>query len=100
MAFTGFGPDITFLGVPRCELDDVSTYADADIVILGAPLDGGTNYRSGTGSVHRPCARPATSHRMAPVPAWRCASTASRSFGCMTPATSSSTTGTSSRPWS
>jgi agmatinase len=48
MAFTGFGPDITFLGVPRCELDDVSTYADADIVILGAPLDGGTNYRSGT----------------------------------------------------
>src|SRR5258708_33968506 len=48
MAFTGFGTDITFLGVPRCELDDVSTYANADIVILGAPLDGGTNYRSGT----------------------------------------------------
>jgi agmatinase len=48
MAFTGFGPDITFLGVPRCELDDASTYSDADIVILGAPLDGGTNYRSGT----------------------------------------------------
>ncbi|MDT5080781.1 MAG: guanidinobutyrase [Mycobacterium sp.] len=48
MAFTGFGPDITFLGVPRCDLDDVSTYADADIVILGAPLDGGTTYRSGT----------------------------------------------------
>jgi agmatinase len=48
MAFTGFGPDITFLGVPRCDLDDASTYAGADIVILGAPLDGGTNYRSGT----------------------------------------------------
>ena len=40
MAFTGFGPDITFLGVPRCDLDDASTFADADIVILGAPLDG------------------------------------------------------------
>jgi guanidinobutyrase len=26
----------------------VSTYADADIVIRGAPLDGETNYRSGT----------------------------------------------------
>jgi agmatinase len=42
-----FGPDITFLGVDRCELNDPATYADADIVILGAPLDGGTNYRSG-----------------------------------------------------
>src|SRR5260370_28439632 len=48
MAFTGFGPAISLLGAPRCELDDVSTYANADIVILGAPLDGGTNYRSGT----------------------------------------------------
>ena len=48
MAFTGFGPDITFLGVPRCELRDPSTYDDADVVILGAPLDGGTNYRAGT----------------------------------------------------
>ena len=53
MAFTGFGPDITFLGVPRCKLADASTYADADIVILGAPLDGGTNYRSGTRYVDR-----------------------------------------------
>lgn len=47
MAGSGFGPDITFLGVPRCELDVPSSYADADIVILGAPLDGGTSYRSG-----------------------------------------------------
>lgn len=43
-----FGPDITFLGVRRCDLDDRESYADADVVILGAPFDGGTSYRSGT----------------------------------------------------
>ena len=42
-----FGPDITFLGVPRCDLDDPATFADADIVILGAPFDGGTSHRPG-----------------------------------------------------
>ncbi|MFF1793979.1 agmatinase [Kitasatospora sp. NPDC058263] len=45
--FTMFGPRITFLGVDACDLDDPATYADADVVILGAPLDGGTSYRSG-----------------------------------------------------
>src|SRR6478735_1809289 len=43
-----FGPDITFLGVRRCDLDEPETYADADVVILGAPFDGGASYRSGT----------------------------------------------------
>lgn len=43
-----FGPDITFLGVPRCTWSDPSTYADADVVILGAPFDGGTSHRPGT----------------------------------------------------
>ena len=42
-----FGPDLTFLGVPRCDLDEPATYADADVVIIGAPFDGGTSYRSG-----------------------------------------------------
>ena len=28
-----FGPDFTFLGVPECDLDDESSYADADVVI-------------------------------------------------------------------
>lgn len=42
-----FGPDITFLGVDRCDLSDPATFADADVVILGAPFDGGTSYRSG-----------------------------------------------------
>jgi agmatinase len=43
-----FGPDITFLGVARCDWADPETYADADVVILGAPFDGGTTNRAGT----------------------------------------------------
>ena len=43
-----FGPDFTFLGVDRCDLDDPSTYASADVVVVGAPFDGGTSHRSGT----------------------------------------------------
>jgi agmatinase len=43
-----FGPDVTFLGVPRCDWADRSTYADADVVIVGAPFDGGTTHRPGT----------------------------------------------------
>jgi agmatinase len=43
-----FGPDVTFLGVPRCDLDDPKSYAGADVVIVGAPFDGGTSHRPGT----------------------------------------------------
>jgi agmatinase len=43
-----FGPDITFLGVPKCDLGAPETYADADVVIVGAPFDGGTSHRPGT----------------------------------------------------
>jgi agmatinase len=43
-----FGPDITFLGVDRCDWAEPGTYADADVVILGAPFDGGTSHRAGT----------------------------------------------------
>lgn len=42
-----FGPDITFLGVDRCDWAEPSTYADADVVVLGAPFDGGTSHRPG-----------------------------------------------------
>jgi len=42
-----FGPDVTLLGVPRCDLTDPATFADADVVIVGAPFDGGTSYRAG-----------------------------------------------------
>ncbi|SNS94216.1 agmatinase [Asanoa hainanensis] len=43
-----YGPDITFLGVPPCDLDVPDGWADADVVILGAPFDGGTSHRPGT----------------------------------------------------
>ena len=42
-----YGPDFTFLGIPRCDLDDPSTYADAEVIIVGAPIDSGTSHRSG-----------------------------------------------------
>jgi agmatinase len=43
-----FGPDITFLGVDPVDLADPASYADADVVIVGAPFDGGTSHRPGT----------------------------------------------------
>jgi len=43
-----YGPDFTFLGIPRCDIDDPKSYEGADVVILGAPIDSGTTYRSGT----------------------------------------------------
>ena len=42
-----YGPSFTFLGVAQCDLDDRATYAHADIVIVGAPIDSGTSHRSG-----------------------------------------------------
>ena len=42
-----YGPDFTFLGIDRCDLDIASTFADADVVIVGAPIDSGTSHRSG-----------------------------------------------------
>src|SRR5919107_2044006 len=43
-----FGPDITFLGVDPVDLDDADALATADVVIVGAPFDGGTSHRPGT----------------------------------------------------
>jgi agmatinase len=42
-----YGPDLTFLGVQRCDLGSADSYADADVVIVGAPFDGGTSHRPG-----------------------------------------------------
>ncbi|RBQ17476.1 agmatinase [Spongiactinospora rosea] len=42
-----YGADITFLGVDRCDVTDPGTFAAADVVILGAPFDGGTVNRPG-----------------------------------------------------
>jgi len=38
-----YGPDVTFLGVPRTELGA----AGLDVVVIGAPYDGGTSHRPG-----------------------------------------------------
>src|SRR5215204_6197337 len=43
-----YGPDVTFLGVDRCDLDDPASFAGADVVVVGAPFDGGTSHRPGT----------------------------------------------------
>ena len=43
-----FGPDITFLGVDPVDLDDAAALAAADVVVVGAPFDGGTSHRPGT----------------------------------------------------
>ncbi|MFC3688025.1 agmatinase [Aquipuribacter hungaricus] len=43
-----FGPDVTFLGVPACTWTDPASMAGADVVVLGAPFDGGTSHRPGT----------------------------------------------------
>jgi agmatinase len=43
-----FGPDITFLGVPAVDVADAAGLAAADVVVVGAPFDGGTSHRPGT----------------------------------------------------
>ena len=39
-----FGPDVTFLGVPRIAVPDAGSY---DVVFLGAPFDSGASHRAG-----------------------------------------------------
>ncbi|MFH9089730.1 agmatinase [Streptomyces sp. NPDC017673] len=36
------------MGIDPCDWADPASYADADVVILGAPFDGGTSHRPGT----------------------------------------------------
>src|SRR3954469_24427901 len=43
-----FGPDFTFLGVDPVDLDDADALSAADVVVVGAPFDGGTSHRPGT----------------------------------------------------
>ncbi len=42
-----FGPAVTFHGVPGAALGDPASFAGADVVIVGAPYDGGTSHRPG-----------------------------------------------------
>ena len=71
-----FGPDFTFLGVPMCDLDDPATYADAQVVILGAPFDGGTSAGPGPASARWRSGCATTCRTTDSGPAWRCAPTA------------------------
>ena len=42
-----YGPDATFLGVPAADLADPASWTGTDIMIIGAPFDGGTSHRPG-----------------------------------------------------
>jgi agmatinase len=42
-----YGPSFTFLGIPQCDLADPKSFAAADVIIVGAPIDSGTSHRSG-----------------------------------------------------
>ncbi len=42
-----YGPDATFLGVARADLSDPGSLAGADVLVIGAPFDGGTSHRPG-----------------------------------------------------
>ena len=42
-----YGPDATFLGVRAADLADLASWAGTDIMVIGAPFDGGTSHRPG-----------------------------------------------------
>ncbi len=42
-----YGPDVTFLGVERCDLEQPDQLKGADAIIIGAPYDAGASYRGG-----------------------------------------------------
>jgi agmatinase len=42
-----FGPETTFAGVPRADLDEPASLEGARAVVVGAPFDGGTVHRPG-----------------------------------------------------
>ena len=84
-----FGPDITFLGVPAVDVDDAAALAAADVVVVGAPFDGGTSHRPGHAlRADRPSGRPTTCPRTARGPTSRSGSTRSRTSPWSTWATS------------
>ena len=93
-----FGPDFTFLGVPMCDLDDPLTNADAQVVILGPPFDGGTSARSGARCGPMAIRMRDYLRTTASGPALPCAPTASRTSASWTPATSRCTPATSRSP--
>ena len=57
-----FGPDLTFLGVDEVDLEDRAALEAADVVVVGAPFDGGASHRAGTrfgpGAIRQACYLP------------------------------------------
>jgi agmatinase len=43
-----YGPAISILDAPWADLNELDTFASADVVVIGAPFDGGTTHRPGT----------------------------------------------------
>ena len=94
-----YGPDVTFLGVDRCDLDDASTYADrrrrrrrCAVRRRHLPPPRRSVRAAGDPDHRLPAAR-----RLAAL-AWRCGPTACATFGWSTPATSRCTPATSRSP--
>lgn len=42
-----YGPDVTFVGIDKCNITDPGSLKEVDVVIVGAPYDGGTSFRPG-----------------------------------------------------
>ena len=82
-----YGPDYTFLGVPRADLEDPASLEGADVVVVARPFDGGTSHRPGTRFGPRPSAAPTTWATTAPGRRWPWAWTPSRTSGWSTSAT-------------
>src|SRR5215471_13666169 len=85
-----YGPDATFFGVPRADLADPGSWAGADVLIIGAPFDGGTSYRAGarfgpqairfTDYLPHDASRPHLALGVDPL--WRCGSPTPATWRC------------------
>jgi agmatinase len=42
-----YGPDVTYLGIERRDVNDKTGLTGADVVVIGGPYDAGTSYRPG-----------------------------------------------------
>ena len=95
-----YGPDVTFLGVPPCDLGDPASFAD---------VGGGDRRRAVRRRDHAPAGRPVrpagdpaaptTWRTTAPGRTWRCAWIRCRTCACPTPATWRCRRATSSGRW-
>ena len=77
-----FGPDITSSGSTAATGRRRATYADADVVILGAPFDGGRRTAPAPGSGPQVIRQTDYLPTTARGRRWRCGSTGCRTCGC------------------